>query len=98
MSSPLRIGVLGAARIADDGIIDPAKQLGHEVVAVAARDRGRAEAFAAARGMLFRSGERRRGPRVSRGPLARAEAGTDAVVRRSGELGYHAIEVPFAML
>ena len=51
MTTPLRIGILGAARIADDGIVDPAKVLGHELVAVAARDRGRAEAFAAERGV-----------------------------------------------
>src|SRR4051812_41328250 len=46
MSSPLRIGILGAARIAKEGIVEPARVLGHELVAVAARDRGRAEAFA----------------------------------------------------
>lgn len=51
MTAPLRIGILGAARIADDGIVDPAKVLGHELVAVAARDRDRAEAFAAERGV-----------------------------------------------
>lgn len=44
---PLRIGVLGAARISDTAIIDPARITGHRLVAVAARDRGRAEAFAA---------------------------------------------------
>jgi len=49
--TPLRIGILGAARIADDGIVHPAAVLGHELVAVAARDRGRAETFAAARGI-----------------------------------------------
>ncbi len=43
--------MLGAARISDDGIIDPARVLGHHVVAVAARDRSRAEDFAAARGI-----------------------------------------------
>jgi predicted dehydrogenase len=48
---PLRIGILGAARIADDGIVGPARALGHQLVAVAARDRGRAETFAAARGI-----------------------------------------------
>jgi predicted dehydrogenase len=47
VTAPLRIGILGAARIADEGIVAPAKTLGHEVVAVAARDRARAEAFAA---------------------------------------------------
>jgi predicted dehydrogenase len=48
--APLMIGILGAARIADDGIIDPARALGHRLVAVAARDRLRAEAFAQQRG------------------------------------------------
>ena len=47
----LRIGVLGAARIADDGIVDPARALGHRIVAVAARDRARAEAFASEHGV-----------------------------------------------
>lgn len=51
MRAPLRIGILGAARIADEGIVAPAKTLGHELVAVAARDRTRAEAFAAERGI-----------------------------------------------
>ena len=45
------MGILGAAQIADDGILDPVKVLGHELVAVAAPDRGHAEAFAAERGM-----------------------------------------------
>ncbi len=51
MTAPLRIGILGAARIADEGIVAPARTLGHELVAVAARDRARAEAFAAERGI-----------------------------------------------
>jgi predicted dehydrogenase len=51
MTTPLRIGILGAARIADEGIVAPARTLGHHVVAVAARDRARAEAFAAERGI-----------------------------------------------
>jgi len=51
VTAPLRIGILGAARIADDGIVAPARALGHELVAVAARDRDRAAAFAAARGI-----------------------------------------------
>jgi predicted dehydrogenase len=42
----LRIGVLGASRIAESGIIGPATELGHRLVAVAARDRSRAEVFA----------------------------------------------------
>ena len=46
---PLRIGVLGAARIAPLAVVKPARQLPDEatVVAVAARDRSRAEKFAA---------------------------------------------------
>jgi hypothetical protein len=48
---PLRIGVLGAARIAAPAIVDPAHTTGDRLVAVAARDRGRAEAFAATHGV-----------------------------------------------
>ena len=48
---PLRIGVLGAARISDRSIVGPARATGHRLVAVAARDRARAEAFAAAHGV-----------------------------------------------
>jgi len=46
---PLRIGVLGAARITPAAVVKPARQLPDEatVVAVAARDRARAEKFAA---------------------------------------------------
>jgi predicted dehydrogenase len=45
---PIRIGVLGAARIAPSAIIRPARNVdGAEVVAVAARDPERAAAFAA---------------------------------------------------
>lgn len=42
----LRIGVLGASRIAENAIIGPARELGHRVVAVAARDPLRAKVFA----------------------------------------------------
>jgi predicted dehydrogenase len=42
----LRIGVLGASRIAEAAIVGPAQELGHRLVAVAARDPLRAEAFA----------------------------------------------------
>ena len=48
---PLRIGVLGAARIAVASIVAPAQLTGARLVAVAARDRGRAEAFAAEHGV-----------------------------------------------
>ena len=48
---PLRIGVLGAARITERALIDPARTTGHRLVAVAARDRSRAEAFAAGHGV-----------------------------------------------
>lgn len=48
---PLRIGVLGAARITGRSLTDPARATGHRLVAVAARDRARAEAFAAEHGV-----------------------------------------------
>lgn len=48
---PLRIGVLGAARITERSLIDPARATGHRLVAVAARDRSRAEAFATEHGV-----------------------------------------------
>ncbi|RDH80044.1 gfo/Idh/MocA family oxidoreductase [Mycolicibacterium moriokaense] len=47
----LRIGVLGASRIADLAIVGPAQELGHRLVAVAARDRSRAELFAEKHGV-----------------------------------------------
>jgi predicted dehydrogenase len=47
----LRIGVLGASRIAELAIVGPAHELGHRLVAVAARDRGRAEEFAERHGV-----------------------------------------------
>lgn len=51
MTQPLRIGILGAARIAEKAIVAPAKELGAELVAVAARDLGRAESYAAEHGI-----------------------------------------------
>ena len=48
---PLRIGVLGAARISELSIIGPAAATGTRLVAVAARDRARAETFAEAHGI-----------------------------------------------
>jgi predicted dehydrogenase len=46
--APLRIGILGAARIAPPALVKPAKDNAEVVVAaVAARDRSRAQAFAA---------------------------------------------------
>ncbi|GII79077.1 oxidoreductase [Sphaerisporangium rufum] len=48
----MRIGILGAARIAPTALIKPARAVdGVEVAAVAARDRGRAEAFAGKHGV-----------------------------------------------
>jgi predicted dehydrogenase len=48
----LRIGILGAARIAPAAVIKPARNVGEAVIAaVAARDRSRAEAFAAKHGI-----------------------------------------------
>lgn len=43
---PLRLGLLGAARISERAIVDPARDTGTRLVAVAARDKARAEAFA----------------------------------------------------
>lgn len=51
MTQPLRIGILGAARIAARSVVEPAKALGHDVVAVAARDLSRAQAYAADHGI-----------------------------------------------
>lgn len=48
---PLRLGVLGAARISALAIVAPAQLTGARLVAVAARDRRRAEAFAAEHGV-----------------------------------------------
>jgi predicted dehydrogenase len=48
----VRIGILGAARIAPAAVIRPARTVaGVEVAAIASRDRGRAEAFAAKHGV-----------------------------------------------
>ena len=48
----VRIGILGAARIAPAAVIKPARNLSEaEVVAVAARDRSRADAFASKHGV-----------------------------------------------
>ena len=51
MSGQLRIGILGASRIAENAIVAPAQALGHRLVAVAARDRARAGAFASKYGV-----------------------------------------------
>ena len=47
----LRIGVLGSASIAENGIVIPAHTTGTRLVAIAARDRSRAQAFADAHGV-----------------------------------------------
>lgn len=51
MSEPLRIGILGASRIAGQAIVDPARATGDRLVAVAARDPERAKAFADSHGV-----------------------------------------------
>lgn len=51
MSEPLKIGVLGAARISDVSLLGPAAELDVRLVAVAARDRARSEAYAAEHGI-----------------------------------------------
>jgi predicted dehydrogenase len=50
-SEPLRMGVLGAARIAELAIVKPARATGTRLVAIAARDQERASAFAAEHGV-----------------------------------------------
>lgn len=45
-ASPLRWGILGAARINKAAIVDPALLAGHRLLAIAARDRRRAASFA----------------------------------------------------
>lgn len=49
--APVRIGILGAARIAEQAIVDPAHATGDRLVAVAARDPERAKAFADSHGV-----------------------------------------------
>ena len=51
MSEPLRIGVLGAARISDVSLLGPAEELGVRLVAVATRDRARSETYAEKHGI-----------------------------------------------
>lgn len=48
---PLRWGILGAARITPPALVEPARLLGNRLVAVAARDRKRAAAFARVHGV-----------------------------------------------
>jgi predicted dehydrogenase len=50
-SEPLRFGLLGAARISDMAVIQPSRITGDRLVAVAARDRGRAVAYAEQHGI-----------------------------------------------
>lgn len=51
MTEPLRIGILGAARITALALTEPARVTGDRLVAVAARDPERAAAFAAEHGV-----------------------------------------------
>jgi predicted dehydrogenase len=51
MTEPIRLGVLGAARIAERAIVTPAKDTGARLVAIAARDRKRAEEYAEEHGI-----------------------------------------------
>lgn len=50
-ADPLRLGLLGAARISEDAVVRPAQELGVRLVAVAARDPERARAFAEEHGV-----------------------------------------------
>jgi len=51
VTEPLRLGLLGAARISERAIIPAAKETNTRLVAVAARDRARAEAYAEEHGI-----------------------------------------------
>ncbi|MFB9902612.1 Gfo/Idh/MocA family protein [Allokutzneria oryzae] len=51
MSDPLRIGVLGAGRIAAKAVVAPARDTGFEVAAIAARDYDRAKDYALQHGI-----------------------------------------------
>jgi predicted dehydrogenase len=51
VTEPFRLGLLGAARIAERAIVPAAQDTGTRLVAVAARDRARAEAFAEKHGV-----------------------------------------------
>lgn len=51
VAEPLRIGILGASRIAELSIVKPATATGHRLVAVAARDVARARQFAGQHGV-----------------------------------------------
>lgn len=51
MAEPLRIGVLGAARISQDTLFPPVEDIGARIVAVAARDEERAKAYAKQHGI-----------------------------------------------
>jgi predicted dehydrogenase len=51
MDEPLRVGILGGARINDLSILEPARATGARLVAFAARDRSRAESYAQAHGI-----------------------------------------------
>lgn len=55
-AAPLRIGMLGASRIAELAIIDASRQTGDELAAVAARDPERARAYAAEHGFARSTG------------------------------------------
>jgi len=51
MTAPLRIGLLGAARISERSLVTPARATGDRLVAVAARSRSRAVSFAEEHGV-----------------------------------------------
>ena len=51
MTQPLRVGILGAARIAERAVVHPARANGAQIAAVAARDLARAQAYATRHGI-----------------------------------------------
>ena len=78
-TEPLRVGILGAARIAQLAIVKPAHATGTRLVTVAARDRQRAEAFAAEHGVERATRLLRRG----RWPTPRSRSSTTRCRTRS---------------
>ena len=48
---PLRLGLLGAARISDSAVVQPSRLTGTRLVAVASRDEAKARAHASEHGI-----------------------------------------------
>lgn len=99
---PLRIGLLGAARIAPQGIVDPARaEPRATVVTVAARAPGRATAFAREQGIARVSGsyaELLADPEIDLVYVATPPFNHAELAREALDAGKHVlVEKPFAM-